>query len=337
MLLVGRARELACRARGCHAVWRWLGVGGFAWAGCFLTRRAETFRKVLEEARSRRGAALMGICNVTPDSFSDGGRHFTESAARARVDALLDEGADFIDVGGESTRPGAPAVPAREQLSRVLDVVRYASSRGACVSIDTTSAEVASACLDAGASAVNDVSCLADDELAKVTAGSGAAFVLMHARGSQTEMAGFSVYPDDAYGDVVRDVMAEWGAAAERAMSLGVLRATLVMDPGLGFAKNAAQSRELLRRTSEIVAALDVPLMIGASRKSFLVFSDAASAASAASAAMSEKPPAPGERLGASIAAALHAARAGALLLRVHDVRATAQALDTERALTGRA
>ena len=293
-----------------------------------MARRGETFRKVLEEARSRRGVALMGICNATPDSFSDGGHHFTLEAACARVDALLGEGADIIDVGGESTRPGAPAVPAKEQLVRVLEVVRYAASLGACVSIDTTSAEVASACLDAGASVVNDVSCLKDDELAKVAAANGAAFVLMHARGTQSEMAGFSVYPDGAYGDVVREVLVEWTAAAERAVSLGVARATLVMDPGLGFAKNAAQSAELLRKTSELVRALDVPVMIGASRKSFLTLASA-----------DEKPteraraPAPEDRLGASIAAALHAARAGAALLRVHDVRATAQALDTERAM----
>ena len=287
--------------------------------GVVVARRGETFRKVLEEAQSHRGVALMGICNVTPDSFSDGGRHFTLDAACARVDALLAEGADVIDVGGESTRPGAREVPAKEQLARVLEVVRYATSLGACVSIDTSSAEVASACLDAGASVVNDVSCLKDDELAKVAAANGAAFVLMHARGTQSEMAGFGVYPDGAYGDVVREVLAEWTAAAERALSLGVTRASLVMDPGLGFAKNAAQSAELLRKTSELVRALDVPVMIGASRKSFLT--PGANART------------PEERLGASIAAALHAAREGAALLRVHDVRVTAQALDTERAM----
>ena len=265
----------------------------------------------------------MGICNVTPDSFSDGGKHFTLDAARARVDALLAEGADFVDIGGESTRPGSRSVPAKEQLQRVLEVVRYAASRGACVSIDTTSPEVASACLDAGATAVNDVSCLADDELAKVTAASGAAFVLMHARGTQAEMAGFSVYPEDAYRDVVRDVLVEWSSAAERAVHLGVERASLVMDPGLGFAKSARHSAELMRKMRDVVSALDVAVMVGASRKSFLTPpTEGAREAT------------PSERLGASLAAALHAVREGASILRVHDVGATAQAIDTQRLLS---
>ena len=124
---------------------------------------------MLEEARSRRGVALMGICNVTPDSFSDGGLYYSPEKARARVDELCAEGADIVDVGGESTRPGAPQISASEQLARVLEIVRYASER-ACVSIDTASPVVAAACLDAGASVVNDVSCLRDEELAKVTA-----------------------------------------------------------------------------------------------------------------------------------------------------------------------
>lgn len=264
----------------------------------------------------------MGVCNVTPDSFSDGGLHFSLEQACAHVDQLLAEGADVIDIGGESTRPGAAAVPAKEQLARVLEVVRYAAGpRGACVSIDTTSAEVAAACLDAGASVVNDVSCLRDagegGGLAKVVAAHGAAFVLMHARATQSEMKGFSAWPDDAYGDVVKDVLDEWNAAAARAQALGVPRDALVMDPGLGFAKNARHSTELLRRTAEIVGALDVPVLIGASRKSFL--------------ALADKDAGPQDRIGASIAAALLAARAGAAILRVHDVRATRQAIDLDR------
>jgi len=261
----------------------------------------------------------MGICNVTPDSFSDGGRHLSPEAARARVDELLAEGADIVDVGGESTRPGAPAVPAKEQLLRVLEVVRYAAKeRGACVSIDTRSPEVAAACLEAGAQEVNDVSCLADEGLAKVVAQAGAALVLMHARGTQTEMAGFSQYPAEGYRDVVADVIIEWTAAAERAVALGVAREHLVMDPGFGFAKNAAQSLELLRRLEEVVRAVPAPVMVGASRKSFLT---------------KAAPVPPAERLGASVAAALFAVRAGAKLVRVHDVRATRQALATDRLL----
>jgi dihydropteroate synthase len=264
----------------------------------------------------------MGVCNVTPDSFSDGGRYLAPEAARARVDALLAEGADLIDVGGESTRPGAPPVPAAEQCARVLEVVRYAAGRGACVSIDTASAEVAAAALDAGACAVNDVSCLRSPGLAEVVAGSGAALVLMHSRGEQSAMRGFSQYPDDAYGDVVGDVCRDWEEAASRAGAAGVPRHALVMDPGFGFAKNARHSLELLARLGEVVRALGVPVAVGASRKSFLAVADP------------DAPPA--ERLGASLAAAVHAARAGAAILRVHDVRATRQAVDLASRLGGR-
>jgi dihydropteroate synthase len=263
----------------------------------------------------------MGVCNVTPDSFSDGGRHLARDAARARIDELMGEGADVVDVGGESTRPGARPVPAREQIERVLEVVRYAAARGACVSIDTASPDVAAECLDAGACAVNDVSCLRDEALAGEVASRGAALVLMHSRGPQDQMRGFSQYPDDAYGDVVRDVCGEWGAAAERACSLGVPRDAIVMDPGLGFSKNARQSAELLRRLDEIVRTVGHAVAVGASRKSFLTVVDA-------------KAP-PGDRLGASVAAALHAAVAGAAILRVHDVRVTRQALDLSRRLSG--
>jgi dihydropteroate synthase len=287
-----------------------------------VTRRLQRFRQVLEGARALRGVALMGVCNVTPDSFSDGGRYLGAEASRARVDELLAEGADLVDVGGESTRPGAAPVPAREQLARVLEVVRYAAGRGACVTIDTTSAEVAAACLDSGACAINDVSCLRDAELARVAAASGAAMVLMHARGTQEEMRGFSAYPDDAYGDVVEDVLREWEDAASRAGAAGLAREALVMDPGLGFAKNTRQSFELLRRTDEMVRRLDVPVAIGASRKSFLAVADPGTS--------------PTERLGASIAAALHAHATGAAVLRVHDVRATAQAIDLTNRLAGR-
>jgi len=273
---------------------------------------------MLREARRRRGLALMGICNVTPDSFSDGGKYLTFKAACDHVDALVLEGADLVDIGAESTRPGAIPVTAAAQLARILDVVRYAAKK-VCVSVDTTNAEVARACLEAGAVAVNDVSCLADDALARAVSEAEGTLLLMHARGSQAEMRGFSVYPDEGYGDVVEDVLAEWNRAADRAVSQGIPRSAIVMDPGLGFAKNARQSLELLRRLSEFVTKVDAPILVGASRKSFLRLVD---------------PDAPAtERIGASIAAATVAMRAGASLLRVHDVRATRQAVDLERAL----
>jgi dihydropteroate synthase len=286
-----------------------------------VSLRLETFQQVLTRARAHRGVALMGVCNVTPDSFSDGGRYFEPRAARARVEDLVSQGADIIDIGGESTRPGAAPVPAREQISRVLDSVRYAASLGACVSIDTANADVAEVALEAGACIVNDASCLRDDRLAKAVAARSAALVLMHARDAQEKMRGFSQYPDDGYGDVVRDVIAEWEVAAERARVMGVARHAMVMDPGLGFAKNARHSADLLARLGEIVAAVDVPVAIGASRKSFLTIVDADAT--------------PDERLGASIAAALHAARAGAAIVRSHDVWATRQAIDLAQRLRG--
>jgi len=284
-----------------------------------LSVGTSAFLRSLEAARGR-SPVLVGVCNVTPDSFSDGGRHYTAAAARACVDALVAEGASVVDVGGEPSHPQAPPVPVAEQLRRVLDVVRYAAAK-ALVTIDTTSPEVAEACLEAGAVAVNDVSCLRDEALARVVAARGAALVLMHARGTPAEMRGFSDYPEDGYGDVVADVVAEWSRAAERAVAMGVARDALVMDPGLGFAKSARQSAELLRRTGELVTKVGVPVLVGASRKSFLKLADPDAG--------------PGERLGASLAAAIYAAQAGAAALRVHDVRATRQALALSNLLGG--
>jgi dihydropteroate synthase len=261
----------------------------------------------------------MGVCNVTPDSFSDGGRFLDRDSARARIEQLVSEGADIVDIGGESTRPGSQPVPAREQIARVLDVVRWAAER-TCVSIDTTSPEVAAACLDAGAHAVNDVSLLADPELASVTAGSGAALILSHARAPQANMGGFGAWPLSAYDDIVRDVLADWERAAEVAASRGLPRSALVMDPGLGFSKASRHSFELLRRARELVSAMtiagDVPVLVGASRKSFLTLVDRGAE--------------PSDRTGASIAAAVHAVRCGVKIVRVHDVRATRQAIDMD-------
>lgn len=279
--------------------------------------------RLITEANARVPCAVlplvMGVCNVTPDSFSDGGEAFAPEQAFARVDLLLAEGADLIDVGGESTRPGAPAVAADVQVQRTLEVVRYAAAR-AQVSIDTADPEVARRCLAAGASVVNDVSCLRDAELARVAAEANACFVLMHARGHQSEMRGPG-QPRTDYADVVDDVAREWLIAADRAVAAGVPRDRLVFDPGFGFAKTAEQSMTLLTELSRLCTRLGVPALIGASRKSFLRLVD--------------RDAAPKQRLGASIAAALTAWQRGAACVRVHDVRATKQALSLIALLHG--
>jgi dihydropteroate synthase len=269
----------------------------------------------LEQVRRQRGAALMGVLNVTPDSFYDGGRYASDAEARAQIDRLLAEGADIIDIGAESSRPGAEAVPADVQLERMSGAIRHAAARGAVISVDTTSPEVAAKALALGATIVNDVSCLADAELARVTARHGATLVLMHARGPMRKQAGFSVYPESGYGDVVADVRAEWRAARDRAVTAGLAPADVWLDPGLGFAKNARQSFELLGRLDEL-AAEGVPVVVGASRKSFL-------------ASLDGSPPA--RRLGGTIAAGLLAVERGAAVLRVHDVWDARQALDVAR------
>lgn len=257
----------------------------------------------------------MGVLNVTPDSFHDGGRHFDAAAACERVDALLDEGADLIDIGGESTRPGCEPVPAEEQLRRIEPALDHAIARGAIVSVDTASAKVAARALERGARVINDVSCLADEALARVTARAGGVLILMHSREPMSTLRGFSEYPDSAYGDVVAEVLTEWRQARSRAMSQGMREPDVWLDPGIGFAKNARQSFELLQRLTEL-ALERVPVVVGPSRKSFIAAIGAAPSA---------------ERLGGTIAACLHAVDRGARVLRVHDVRAVRQALDVTR------
>jgi len=249
---------------------------------------------------------VMGIVNVTPDSFSDGGRWLDPDAAAGRTLELLDEGADLVDLGAESTRPGSVPVPAAEQWRRLGPVFeRLAAARpGAVLSVDTRSAEVADRALAAGARVVNDVSALADPAMAGVAARSGAGLVLMHMRGTPETMQ-----QDTAYPDVMREVaglLAERLTAAEAA---GVPREALAVDPGIGFGKSAAGSVELLARLAEL-RALGRPVLVGASRKSFL-----------ARLTGDEGPPA--ERVPASLGAAAIAVFEGASVLRVHDVAAT--------------
>ena len=253
----------------------------------------------------------MGILNVTPDSFFDGGRYDGAAASSARIDALLAEGADLVDIGGESTRPGAPAVPASVQIERIEPALKHALARGATVSVDTASPEVAERALRMGAQIINDVSCLANPDLAELVAVHQATLILMHARGPMAEMAGFSQYPDQGYHDVVEDVRREWREGRDRALALGVPKDKIWFDPGLGFSKNAKQSLALLARLDEF-SSEGVPIVLGASRKSFIADVDGTS---------------PGDRLGGSIAACLLATKLGASVLRVHDVLATRQAL----------
>jgi dihydropteroate synthase len=262
----------------------------------------------------------MGVLNVTPDSFSDGGRYLSADAAKARIDELLQEGADIIDIGGESTRPGSSPVPPAEQIERIRHpLVHAARERRAVVSVDTTSPAVARYALSEGASVINDVSCFADVELGRAVAEAGAALVLMHARGSMGQMRGYSDAPGDAYGDVVADVAREWRAAQGRAIASGVAPHEIVFDPGVGYMKSAAHSLELLRRLAEF-AALGAPVLVGPSRKSFIVKATGDGAP-------------PSERLGGTIAACLAAAEGGADILRVHDVAEVKQALALRRAL----
>jgi dihydropteroate synthase len=234
------------------------------------------------------------------------------------VDQLRTEGADIADIGGESSRPGAEPVGEDEQIARVEPAVAHAVATGQLlVSVDTTRPRVAERMLAIGAVLVNDVSCLADADLARVTARAGATLVLMHTRGLLGSMSGFSEYPDDAYDDVVADVRREWCAARDRAVAAGLPAERIWFDPGIGFGKNARQSFELLRRLGEL-RDLGVPLVVGASRKSFIVAVDDVG---------------PEERLGGTIAACLWCAAQGAAVLRVHDVRAVRQALSVAAAL----
>ncbi len=275
----------------------------------------------LKAVRRKRGAALMGIVNTTPDSFYDGGRYTQAEAAERQVDTLLEAGADIIDIGGESTRPGSELVPAAEQMRRVEPALVRAIERGACVSIDTTLPEVANFALERGARIVNDISCLERPELAQVAAHHSAVLILMHSRGRMDAMPGFSAYPDDAYDDIVSEVRAEWRLARDRAVEQGLAHHDIWLDPGLGFHKNASQSLELLERLDELRGE-GAPIVVGPSRKSFI---------------NEVHPSRPDERLGGTVAACLSSVESGASVLRVHDVRDIRQALEVWRIIRPRA
>jgi len=259
-------------------------------------------------------ARILGIVNVTPDSFSDGGLHPDPAAACRHAEALVAEGADILDIGGESTRPGADPVPAAEERSRILPVIRDAAGWGIPISVDTRKAEVAEAALEAGASIVNDVSALADPPMASLVAGSGAGLVLMHMRGTPRTMQ-----DDPRYDDVAREVAGFLCERRDRALEAGVPFERIALDPGIGFGKTLRHNLELLGRIDEL-AAFGSPVLVGASRKSFL-----------GKMAGTDDP---AVRLPGSLAAVLAARAGGALLFRVHDVAATRRALDVFEAVT---
>jgi len=258
---------------------------------------------------------LMGVVNVTPDSFSDGGRWATPAAAIAHGLELLAEGADIIDIGGESTRPGATRPLATEELDRVVPVIAALAAGGATVSVDTMRAEVAEAAIAAGAAIVNDVSGgLADPRMYDVVAAAGTTYVAMHWRAHADHMRDFAVY--DAPGGVVTAVRDELAARVDAMLAAGIARDRIVLDPGLGFAKRPEHNWQLLRDLGP-VRALGFPLLVGVSRKSFL-----------GSLLASGGAPRPvGEREHANTAITVLLAQQGVWGLRVHDVLAAKDAL----------
>jgi dihydropteroate synthase len=208
---------------------------------------------------------IMGILNVTPDSFADGGKHDTYEKAVARGLEMIAEGVDIIDIGGESTRPGAERVSAQEEQQRVIPVIEKLAQTGIPISIDTMRAQTAELAITAGASIVNDVSGgLADDLMHESVAEMGCPYILMHWRGHSKDMNSQAIY-----SDVVKDVIAEINTQIEAALRSGIAKNNLIIDPGLGFAKDAAQNWEILNRIDEITD-LAFPVLIGGSRKRFL-------------------------------------------------------------------
>jgi dihydropteroate synthase len=258
---------------------------------------------------------LMGVVNVTPDSFSDGGLYLDPAAAVAHGRELVAAGAEILDVGGESTRPGAEPVGAEEELRRVVPVIRELRGLGCEISVDTSKAPVAAAAIDAGAGIVNDVTALrGDPEMAALCAESGATLVLMHMLGEPRTMQ-----DEPRYGDVVAEVRAFLAERLEAAVAAGIAAEDVWLDPGIGFGKTPAHNMELLRRLGEL-RRLGRPLVIGTSRKSFIGRVDGSG---------------PGERLGGTIASSVLAAADGAEVLRVHDVAEVGQALAVAAAILG--
>ncbi|RSN38236.1 dihydropteroate synthase [Amycolatopsis sp. WAC 01416] len=256
---------------------------------------------------------MMGILNVTPDSFSDGGRYLGVEQALEHAHEMWTRGADLIDVGGESTRPGASRVDAETEISRIMPVIRSLAADGVAMSVDTTRAEVALAAVEAGASVINDVSGgLADPNMAKVAAETGVPYVLMHWRGHSKDMNALA-----SYEDVVADVRAELLSRVDEAVAAGVDQSAIVLDPGLGFAKDAEHDWALLNRLDSVLS-LGFPVLVGASRKRFL---------GRLLSGKDGKPAPPDGRENATAAVSALAAAAGAWGVRVHEVGASIDAV----------
>jgi dihydropteroate synthase len=263
----------------------------------------------------------MGILNVTPDSFSDGGQYVTGDAAIVRAAALIEQGADLIDVGGESTRPGATSIDADTEIRSVMPIIERVlrEAPGAVVSIDTTKTAVARAAIDAGAHVVNDVSALRfDPGIAGVCARTGAALVLMHSRGEDiTELASFE---HATYADVGREVRDELAGAIGLAIEAGVTPESIALDPGIGFAKKSEHSLDALHALP-VLAELGYPILVGVSNKRFI----------GEITGVRE----PAARVSGTLGACVSALALGARIFRVHDVRAAREALDVAWAIVG--
>jgi dihydropteroate synthase len=256
----------------------------------------------------------MGIVNVTPDSFSDGGEFLSPDAAVAHGRELLSAGADIVDVGGESTRPGAAEVSAEEEMERVLPVVAALAADGATVSIDTSKAAVADAALAAGATIVNDVTALADPAMAPLCAERGPGVILMHMKGTPRTMQ-----DDPVYDEVVSDVREFLAERLRFAMDAGIAEDRIWVDPGIGFGKTVDHNLELIARLGEL-HDLGRPIVVGASRKTFIGKITGRDV---------------GDRLGGSIASNVLAVAHGADVLRVHDVPETIEALRVAEPILG--
>lgn len=271
--------------------------------------------KIRGRTLSLERPVVVGIVNVTPDSFSDGGRYHALPAAVERARRLAGDGAEIIDVGGESTRPGAPPISADEEAARVLPVVRALREEvDVALSVDTRKAAVAREALAAGADIVNDVTALADPGMAAVVAAAGAGLVLMHMRGTPATMQSLAVYRD-----VAEEVAAELGPALERAAAAGIEAERIVVDPGIGFAKTGEQNLELIAQLHVLAARLGRPVLLGASRKAFI-------------GALLGGAPASGRDAG-TVGACVAGLARGARIFRVHEVRAVRQALDVADAI----